>query len=210
MTYDKPITARMLVPATMAVDTKAVRQVLDLRADSEKDDAGLLWLWFGTTTNEAEREISGLHLSNPEGDCVTLVECEVIGPTASLTLPEICMGDAPLVPVDLDAVKWLAHGERGLSSETIFTHLTGVNAVGDSHRWHPSDPGDLGRCRRLLEQVSALRPAFPRMKEVSNVWGRLVDEWTALCTLMDSEAPQWRDEIGTCPQTYQRMKQLGC
>jgi hypothetical protein len=120
------------------------------------------------------------------------------------------VGAPPLIPISLEAVQWLAHGERGLSSETIFSHLTGVDAVGDGHRWHPLDPGDLGRCRRLLDEVPELRAAFPRMREVSPVWSRLVDAWDTLCDQMDSEAPQWRDGTGHCRQTYDHMKQLGC
>lgn len=128
----------------------------------------------------------------------------------------IQIGPAPLVPISLRAVEWLAHGDRGLSSETIFTHLTGIDAVGSCNRrprWHPTDAGDLGRCRRLLEDdVPELRPAFTRMGEVSAVWKRLVKHWDALCALMDREAPDWRedDEFGPCSETTLQMKQLGC
>lgn len=125
---------------------------------------------------------------------------------------KITIGPPPLVPIGLRAVKWLAHGERGLSSETIFAHLTGVDAVGDGHRWHPSDPDDLSRCRRLLEDdVPELQQAFLRMAEVSPVWKRLVEDWDALCAEMDREMPNWRHgERGNCPETYHHMKRLGC
>lgn len=114
-----------------------------------------------------------------------------------------------LVPVTHVAMQWLANGKRGISSDTIFTHLTGVVAT-DGYESHPHDPADLGRCRRLLDQVPELREAFPRMRAVSAVWSRLVDEWDVLCEMMDLEAPQWRNGGGNCPKTYQRMKQLGC
>ncbi|MEY2151142.1 hypothetical protein AB7849_09505 [Rhodanobacter sp. 115] len=114
-----------------------------------------------------------------------------------------------LVPVSSAAVKWLANGQRGTSSETIFTHLTGIVAT-SGYESHPHDPADLGRCRRLLEQVPELRHAFSRMRDVSPIWSRLVDEWGLLSEMMDLEAPDWRKGRGTCPKTYNRMKQIGC
>jgi len=109
------------------------------------------------------------------------------------------------------AVLWLADGERGSSSNTIFQHLTGVSAAG---RWGistPSDPDDLRRCRLLLEQVPEFKEQFAKMKTCSEVWARLVDEWDELCALMDEECEGWPPKFGSSAQlTYKRMKKLGC
>lgn len=43
------------------------------------------------------------------------------------------------------AKKWLESGERGLSSETLFGHLTGIPLVGRWGPHHPADPSDLRR-----------------------------------------------------------------
>jgi hypothetical protein len=105
------------------------------------------------------------------------------------------------------AARWLASGERGLSSNTIFTHLTGINALRGDHKDHPYDPSDFRRCRLLLEQVPELVPLFPKMAEVSAAWKDLVYLWGDICKAMDEEAPKWREGHGqSCPATYQLIK----
>lgn len=106
------------------------------------------------------------------------------------------------------AVEWLAHGDRGTSSETIFSRTTSVAAT--LYESTPSDPDDLDRCRKLLEQVPECRDNFQRMREVSPVWAKLVDGWAELCAQMDAEAPQWRKGHGAAPDTYAVMQSLGC
>ena len=106
------------------------------------------------------------------------------------------------------ATKWLAGGQRGISSETIFTHLTGIDALGDWRKDHPHDSADFRRCRLLLEQVPELVPLFPRMAEVSPQWAALVEQWDTICATMDEEAPAWREGRGQrCPKTYDLIKQ---
>lgn len=111
-----------------------------------------------------------------------------------------------------NAIEWLANGERGLSSETIFTYLTGVNALSDRWATHPCDPADLRRCRLLLEACPELIPKFPTMAKSSPVWKSLVENWLALCALMDAECPNWRDTNSrwSAPLTYHLMKFVGC
>jgi hypothetical protein len=108
------------------------------------------------------------------------------------------------------ANNWLSTGERGISSEAIFSHLTGVNVVGGWGKCPPSDPSDLVRCRKLLDAVPEFRARLNEMAAVSDTWAALVNEWDSLCDLMDAEAPEWRDGRGSCPRTYERMKALGC
>lgn len=109
------------------------------------------------------------------------------------------------------AARWLAGGERGISSNFIFTRLTGVNAMGGwstERDCHPHDPADFRRCRLLLEQVPELGPLFPKMAEVSPTWARLVERWDAICAVMDEEAPKWREGRGQiAPKTYDLIKQ---
>lgn len=88
------------------------------------------------------------------------------------------------------AAIWLATGERGNSSETMFTHLTGVNANRGTKNSHPYDPDDLRRCLLLLDQVPELKAEFPRMASVSPAWRRLVECWSLLSTALIEE---WGD-----------------
>lgn len=91
-----------------------------------------------------------------------------------------------------NGVTWLAQGERGISSNTIFTHLTGIDAL---RGWHPDVPydlADLRRCRLLLDACPDLAAELSKMREVSSKWAALVERWGELCKLMDEESPNWR------------------
>jgi hypothetical protein len=104
-----------------------------------------------------------------------------------------------------DVRMWLAKGERGISSETIVAHLTGLPLL---DRWgggHPHDGDDLRRCVRLLEAAPSLVPAFPKMATCSKEWAVLVPAWDELVALLKRELAR---EAGTCGKTYERMRQL--
>lgn len=108
-----------------------------------------------------------------------------------------------------DAVRWIAVGERGSSSDAIFYKLTGIrphNMSGDTSA-HPLDPDDLGRCRRLLEQVPELAARIGEMSSVSRKWAVLVAKWDELCHTMDDESPEWRDGKGSAPKAYAMMEE---
>ena len=111
------------------------------------------------------------------------------------------------------ATRWLASGERGLSSETIFQHLAGIKVLKDHWEdrfpYTPSDPADLRRCRLLLEQVPELVPLFHKMSTASTEWAALVKNWADLCTTMDAEAPNWRTKGESASKTYEAMKAIG-
>lgn len=104
------------------------------------------------------------------------------------------------------ATRWLACGERGVSSNSIFKHLTAIDALQGRRMDVPKDPADLRRCRLLLEQVPELAPRFPRMAEVSEAWANLVRSWDVICATMDEECPRWRNIPGTANKTYNLIK----
>lgn len=107
---------------------------------------------------------------------------------------------------------WLATGERGISSEAIVSHLTGVPVGG--RRWaggdHPYDPDDFWRCERLLRAVPLARLAFPLMASRSPVWSALVEAWDELVELGESEVPGIFDgpAHGRAPKMYARMREI--
>lgn len=110
---------------------------------------------------------------------------------------------------DVDVINWLACGERGISSNTIVEHLTGLNALGFRPGSHPWDPDDLSRCIKLLEACPNLAERFDDMRDVSPVWAGLVDAWSELVATFDDEAPGWRERrCGSAPKTYARMRKL--
>jgi hypothetical protein len=107
--------------------------------------------------------------------------------------------------VSKEAFGWLVSGERGSSSEHIFSVLLGVPLVG---RGFPADPADFGRCRKLAEQVPEVAENLQKMTSASAQWQRLIGSWSSLCALMDSEIPHWREGIGSAPKTYRAIQDL--
>jgi UTP:GlnB (protein PII) uridylyltransferase len=103
--------------------------------------------------------------------------------------------------------RWLASGERGISSEAIVSHLTGLNILQWQFENHPHDPADLRRCALLLDACPELRAELHRMGEVSGVWKALVSEWDELVSMMWREAAEHK---GVAKRTFDRMKELGC
>lgn len=107
-----------------------------------------------------------------------------------------------------NAVLWLATGQRGLSSETLFSLATGVDCTDDWGYNHPHDPADLGRCRKLLEFCPELADHLPRVAAAGPEWAALIPRWDELCALMDEESPEWREGRGAAPKTYALMKEI--
>ena len=104
---------------------------------------------------------------------------------------------------DENAEWWLIHGERGISSETMFHHLSG-RRIG-KYESHPHDPADFSRCYKLLEAVPQWRPKLHRMNDVSPVWKNLVDNWPKLEEyLLDQYKTNKANGM------YEFMKTLGC
>lgn len=101
--------------------------------------------------------------------------------------------------LSLAAIKWLASGERGISSNTIFTRLTGIDALEGWGGGHPYDPSDFRRCQLLLEALPELVPLFPKMADVSNEWKDLVYLWADIVKAMDEESPNWRKNFNVYP-----------
>lgn len=111
------------------------------------------------------------------------------------------------------AMQWLATGERGMSSEAMFHHLTGIQCRKvsdwrDDRAAHPYGPTDLRRCRLLLEQVPELQMLLQNMATLSKPWARLIRDWDVICSTMDAETPSWRtpDHSAAAPKTYTLIK----
>lgn len=106
-------------------------------------------------------------------------------------------------------IQWLANGERGLSSNAIATKLSGVDCRWEGYGKNtypcPSDPSDFNRCMKLLNQVPEFRYRLFEMKEVSETWSKLVDNWDEFEKLYYKEC-----ETGRCPELFDRMKEIGC
>lgn len=117
--------------------------------------------------------------------------------------------EAPKAVSGLDA--WLDGDDTGASSKALARYLAPLAGIHTHVRLspysngeeHPCDPGDFGRCLRLLEAAPELRPHLKEMASVSPVWARLVGAWEELEALYAEERPR-----GQAPRLYRRMQEL--
>lgn len=96
---------------------------------------------------------------------------------------------------------WLNSHDTGTSSKTMASHLMGAS-MPSNHYSHPLDNSDFGRCHRFLLAVPEAREKLPKMAELGDVWGKLVDHWDELTVMYEAD-PSSR-------ALYDKMKSLGC
>lgn len=114
--------------------------------------------------------------------------------------------------LNADAQAWLANGEHGLSSATMFWRFTDIRPpciADDPEPAHlPRDPDDLRRCRLLLEKVPIFQVLTDELRALSEPWCALIDQWQELCDGMDAECPDWRTGCGRAEKTFRALRTL--
>lgn len=78
---------------------------------------------------------------------------------------------------------WWKHGERGISSMTMFAIFCGRHMP--QRPCHPLDPDDFRRCYLLLKAVPEWREKLPLLKAHSSAWSNLVDHWDELTAMLE-------------------------
>lgn len=101
---------------------------------------------------------------------------------------------------------WIGGHDTGLSSKTIWCHMTGrgFGFMGGHGPCAPLDPDDFGRCHRLLALAPEWRARMPEMAKVRG-WEKLAPAWEEL-TAMFMEERKRKD--GRAPKLYARMQEL--
>lgn len=86
---------------------------------------------------------------------------------------------------------WLSNGERGISSETMFSVISNTYRP----RWtgHPCDPDDFRRCYLLLKAIPEWRAKMDLMRPLSKAWSNLVDSWDKLTEMLEEMMVQKKD-----------------
>ena len=77
---------------------------------------------------------------------------------------------------------WMANGEHGMSSKSMWFFFMGVC---DNRISYPYDPDDFSRCYKLLEMVPEWKIRLPELKTLSRQWSNLVDNWDELNRLYE-------------------------
>jgi hypothetical protein len=106
---------------------------------------------------------------------------------------------------DKKFVEWLASGERGISSNTIASVLSGLDCMQGWGYSHPRDPADFKRCLFLLYAVPGFSENLSKMGDVSPEWAALVEHWQEFEKLLHSELAE---DTGRAPKTYARMQEI--
>jgi hypothetical protein len=101
---------------------------------------------------------------------------------------------------------WLLNGQVGMSSKSIYYHMTGREPE-DGYSY-PRDPGDLNRCLLLLDLIPEWRSRMPEMAAHGKQWAGLVADWPALAGCFIREVGlNWCN--GKCAtETYALMKKV--
>lgn len=81
--------------------------------------------------------------------------------------------------------------------------VTGSEMKGHFRPDIPYDPGDFGRCYRLLQHFPEWHTRLPEVAAKYPVWGPMVKAWDELTALYEEEK-----QSGKAPKLYKRMKEL--
>ena len=102
------------------------------------------------------------------------------------------------------AMWWIANGEKGNSSETMWNCLMGNKGFPINH---PYDPDDFSRCYKLLKTVPEWNKQLEKLKPLSIAWSNLINNWSKLTEMFEqNEREQWKNykKVGM----YEFMKTL--
>ncbi len=80
------------------------------------------------------------------------------------------------------AMWWIASGEHGMSSETMWNCFMNNK---DYPINHPYDPDDFKRCYKLLEAVPEWKERLYQLKPLSKEWSNLIDNWDKLTEMFE-------------------------
>lgn len=116
---------------------------------------------------------------------------------------KVLVGGIPKPTGEGDPISWLANGDTGISSRTIWFVLMGRPIPANDWTDVPHDPADFGRCHRLLAVMPSWRARLGEVAAEYPEWKPLVDHWDELAALYEEELPK-----GTAPKMYARMQEL--
>jgi hypothetical protein len=108
------------------------------------------------------------------------------------------------------ASDWYKRGDIGLSSKAISRVMRGAAFADIDKGNHPRDPGDLGRCLRLLDLIPEWRASIMDMAPLSTAWANLARNWDELEATFRSEGDGSLSPPHGTPmrKTYNRMREL--
>jgi hypothetical protein len=98
---------------------------------------------------------------------------------------------------------WSDGPDSGISSKTLVQVITGAS-LGVRQPSMPLDPGDFGRCYRVLQRFPELRSQLGKVAEAYPEWRLLVQAWDELERVYEEELLTGE----YAPRLYARMGEL--
>lgn len=106
----------------------------------------------------------------------------------------------------MKVLEWQSKGGVGVSSATMASIALGMKkSFYHSHFGAPSDPADLMRCMKLVDEIPEIRSHFKVIGDRVPAFKPILDHWDELIATLKAEIsrPDRR-----APKTYVRMKEL--
>jgi len=99
--------------------------------------------------------------------------------------------------------QWIATGEVGVSSKTMWAAITRSGSSDRKTRnWDvPHDPDDFSRCISFVRECSITPEQLQMVKSSFKWWAPIIDNWDELVSLWDEESPN-----GKCPKLYNKLR----
>jgi len=107
-------------------------------------------------------------------------------------LPRVFSYNDKIQYLSKKAIQWIATGEKGSSSMTMWNCLIGNK---DFPVNHPCDPDDFSRCYKLLEAVPEWKAELHKLKTLSWPWSNLVDNWDKLTEMYEQNVQEQMYEL---------------
>lgn len=101
------------------------------------------------------------------------------------------------------ALQYVATNNLGLSSRTMLNCFIGNQNFQINY---PHDPSDFARCYGLLKAVPEWEKEIHKLKALSEVWNRLIDNWDELSKMYEKKATNWREYNSI--SMYDRMQSI--
>ena len=106
-----------------------------------------------------------------------------------------------------DAIRWLASGQYGQSSEAMLYAVFGSESGLEKVTSHPLDISDLRRCFILYESVEEVRDNLHLVAKISDCWADIIEDWHDIMSALEKDYPQWRNGFDS---DFDNSKSIAC
>lgn len=100
-------------------------------------------------------------------------------------------------------LEWMLSDDTGVSSETMVAIAFDIPKRGHFGLDAPHDPGDFGRCYRLVQSVPEIREHFGKIGEKVKAFHGILANWDELSRIYLRDLP-----TGRSAELYEKIRKL--